>query len=560
MLSFRSFLRSALVFAVAVPFVGVAFAQTSKKLSRDLREAANDNVAVIIQYNHDPGDAEAQVIGKLAGQTGRKLGSIRALTATMSKKQLDALANDSGVSYVSLDRPLGARGGGLAGPGPLGLGLSSIATNAEYTAEPINAPAVWNMGIFGTNVSVAVIDSGITSLPDLNTNGPNTTLYYKGPSRIVYSQSFVPSAPNDATDHFGHGTHVAGLIAGNGSASSGKNNFRTFYGIAPNASLVNLRVLDNNGQGTDSAVIAAIEQAIALKNVYNIKIINLSLGRPVWESYTLDPLCLEVEKAWKAGIVVVAAAGNNGRDLALNAEGYGTIEAPGNDPYVITVGAVRTVGTATNADDAMASYSSKGPTFIDQVAKPDLVAPGNLVTSLLIKGSVLQATNPLFFTPLSFYQSKGNGANASTDYMPLSGTSMATGVASGAAALLLSAAPSLTPDGVKAFLMRDANHGVLPQTSSVTDLLSGTTYIAHNDLLTQGAGYLDINAAVLDAQQNASTVPAGYALSPTVVFDTDKRQWISGAGLHRNVGRRQHERRHGDVGRDCHVGSKCLHW
>ena len=153
--------------------------------------------------------------------------------------------------------------------------------------------------------------------------------------RIVYSQNFVPSK-RDAIDAYGHGTHVAGLIAGNGAQSTGKHDFRTFYGAAPNANIINLRVLDANGTGTDSAVIAAIEEAIALQSTYNIRIINLSLGRPIYESYALDPLCQAVEQAWKAGIVVVVAAGNDGRDLNLNPDGYGTINAPANDPYVIT--------------------------------------------------------------------------------------------------------------------------------------------------------------------------------------------------------------------------------
>jgi serine protease AprX len=113
-------------------------------------------------------------------------------------------------------------------------------------------------------------------------------------------------------------------------------------GIAPGANLLDLRVLDANGQGSDSAVIAAIETAIALKSKYNVRVINLSLGRPVYESYKLDPLCQAVEAAWKAGIVVVVAAGNDGRDNSFGNDGYGTISSPANDPYVITVGAMKT--------------------------------------------------------------------------------------------------------------------------------------------------------------------------------------------------------------------------
>ena len=119
----------------------------------------------------------------------------------------------------------------------------------------------------------------------------------------------------------------------------------TFRGIAPNVKMVSLKVLDSNGVGTESPVLHAIDTAISLKDTYNIRVINLSLGRAVSESYSLDPLCAAVESAWKAGIVVVVAAGNNGRDNAHSTQGYGTIAAPGNDPYVITVGAMKDMGT-----------------------------------------------------------------------------------------------------------------------------------------------------------------------------------------------------------------------
>src|SRR4029077_18151443 len=116
-------------------------------------------------------------------------------------------------------------------------------------------------------------------------------------SRIVYSQSFV-SDDGDTSDRYGHGTHVAGIVAGNGFASTGPSFFKTFLGIAPEARLINLRALDANGAGTDSSVIAAIDRAIALKKKYNIRVINLSLGRPAFEIYRLDPLCHAVEHAW----------------------------------------------------------------------------------------------------------------------------------------------------------------------------------------------------------------------------------------------------------------------
>jgi serine protease AprX len=221
---------------------------------------------------------------------------------------------------------------------------------------------MWQYGWDGTGVGVAVIDSGMTPKDDLMAGGGVT-------SRIVYSESFIGGS--DTTDTYGHGTHVAGIVGGNGRDSSGFS--RTFKGVAPNVNFINLRVLDQNGAGQESSVIAAIDRAIQLKDTYNIRIINLSLGHPVYESYTLDPLCQEVEAAWKAGIVVVVAAGNYGRDNSHGTKGYGTIASPGNDPFVITVGATKTNGSPSRLDDSIASYSSKGPTAVDHIVKPDLV-------------------------------------------------------------------------------------------------------------------------------------------------------------------------------------------
>jgi serine protease AprX len=193
----------------------------------------------------------------------------------------------------------------------------------------VGGDAAQSYGWDGTGVSVAVIDSGISDHPDLH--DPVT-----GVSHVVYSESFVPGL--DASDQYGHGTHVAEIVAGNGQSSggngkNGKGSSPTaIFGVAPGANLVNLRVLDANGSGTDAQVIAAIQRAIALKNTYNIRVINLSLGRNVFESYTQDPLWQAVEVAWQAGLVVVVAAGNNGRNNSLHTNGYRMIGAPGNDP------------------------------------------------------------------------------------------------------------------------------------------------------------------------------------------------------------------------------------
>src|SRR5206468_6726728 len=196
------------------------------------------------------------------------------------------------------------------------------------------------------------------------------------------------------------------------------------------------------------------------------------------------------EAAWNAGIVVVVAAGNNGRDDTLHTSGYGMINAPGNDPYVITVGAMKTMETPSRSDDTIASYSSKGPTLVDHVVKPDLVAPGNQVISLLAPNSTLALNYPKTLVSNSLYETIG-ASGKSGDYFVLSGTSMATPVVSGAAALLIQQHPSLTPDQVKARLMKTATKNVNLYSVGI-DSQSLQQYNSQSDIFTVGAGYLNI--------------------------------------------------------------------
>src|SRR5216684_3436196 len=309
----------------------------SSRLSRDLQALPSDaSVSVVVQYYNPPTAIDLYAAKGAGAGNGKDLGLVKAYRWTLSRGQLSSLiSKDSNVKYISLDRSL---------------------QGAMNNAVPaVGADIAHSMGYDGTGVGVAVIDSGVNNVFDLTqASGSSKT------SRIVYSQNFDPSA-NTTNDLYGHGTHVAGIIAGNGGSSSCGNCDVTFRGIAPNANIINLRALDQNGSATDSTVIAAIQQAIALKATYNIRVINLSLGRGVFESYTTDPLTQAVEQAWNAGIVVVTAAGNYGRDNSSGNLGYGTITSPANDPYVITVGAMKTMDTATRADDLIASYSSKGP-------------------------------------------------------------------------------------------------------------------------------------------------------------------------------------------------------
>jgi serine protease AprX len=452
------------------------------KFSRDLQQraaGANGMVTVIVQYRQMPNSSSFRTMQMGGAAIKSRLHTIRAVTMRVPVSMLAVLAKDPNVAYITPDRP-----------------VSLTSANEDYTTAVEADVAAAQFAQDGTGVGVAIIDSGVADHADLHDSS--------GASRVVYSQSFV-AGDTTTPDKYGHGTHVAGLIGGTGASSGTGNGYHARYaGVAPNVNIINLRVLDQNGSGTDSQVIAAIQQAIALQSTYNIRVINMSLGRPVFESYTLDPVCQAVESAWQAGIVVVVAAGNRGRDNSMGTHGFATIGAPANDPAVITVGATRTMNTATRVDDAIASYSSKGPTLIDHLVKPDLVAPGNRLVSLRAAGSTLDKNYSQFeVAPVS----------GTAKYFRLSGTSMATPLVSGAVALMLQQDPSLTPDQVKARLMKTAWKGFNQYASSVDDL--GNAYSNQYDIFTYGAGYLDIDAAL-----NNTDLATGVALSPTAVYNS----------------------------------------
>lgn len=447
-------------------------------------------VDVIIQFAKN---SEAHHFAAITGQGGQLQRSLKHINSGVFRipaSMLPWLENDPDVLYVSPDRP----------------------TQPAYENE---IPAVMadvarrQYGFDGTGVGVAVIDSGVYNHDDLQT--PN------GASRIVYAESFVAgdSNPNDA---FGHGTHVAGIVGGNGfDSQNGSGYSQQFVGLAPNVNIINLRVLDGNGVGSDSQVIAAIDHAIELQSTYNIRVINLSVGRPILESYTQDPLCQAVEAAWQAGIVVVVAAGNDGRDNSMGTNGYGTIGSPANDPSVITVGATKTMGTATRWDDQIASYSSKGPTLLDHVVKPDLVAPGNQLVSLLSPGSNLATSYPTLNMVPSPVCNSGSCITGNAQYLELSGTSMATPVVAGAAALMIQQDPTLTPDTVKARMMKTAWKGY-PSNSYYYDS-TGAEYVAQSDIFTVGAGYLDVDRAL-----GSTDVANGSAASVVAHFNPNLGQ------------------------------------
>jgi serine protease AprX len=334
------------------------------------------------------------------------------------------------------------------------------------TAITVGARAVQeSLGFTGAGVGVAVIDSGITAWHDDLTNN-TSKIYPYGNQRVSKFVDFVNGRTTPYDDN-GHGSHVAGIIAGNGYDSKGEKS-----GIAPGASLVSLKVLDKNGQGTISSIIAALNWVAVNAKTYNIRVVNLSVGAAVRESYLTDPLTLAAKALTNKGITVVAAAGNLGKDKHGRKQ-YGAITAPGNAPWVLTVGASSTEGTLTRYDDKLADYSSSGPTAIDFLAKPDLVAPGTGTVSLAVPGSTFYLTKTLNLLAGSL--PLGLGVKP---YLALSGTSMAAPVVSGTVALMLQANPNLTPNLIKAILQYTSQR-----------------YYGYN-MLQQGAGFLNSYGAV----------------------------------------------------------------
>src|SRR2546428_6390235 len=339
---------------------------------------------VIVQ----PLDASVDLLIQWAGGTlGRPLPRCNGGVANVPNTPLATLAGNALVQKVALDRKT--------------IGLN------ERTGVTVGATAVRNaLGYDGSGVGVAIIDSGITQWHDDLTD-PGVI----GSQRVAQFVDFV-NGQTVPYDDYGHGTHVAGIVAGNGFDSSGAR-----AGIAPGARLVVLKALDSSGTGRVSDVIAALDYVVNHKVQCNIRVGNLSVATAVYESDTSDLLAQATRQAVEHGIVVVAAAGNRGRSSGHPQ--YGGITAPGNAPWVVTVGASSHMGTTDRADDVMAAFSSRGATRIDYAAKPDLVAPGVGIESLSDPGSTL-------YSNYSAYLLGGTVPTSYPPYLSLSGTSMAS--------------------------------------------------------------------------------------------------------------------------------------
>ena len=375
---------------------------------------------------------DVRVITAAGGIPGRPVGRGRA--AEVDNQALLRLAADQRVARVIHDRPAFAT-----------LERTGTAIGLDVARAALERGAVrrGQADLTGEGIGVAIIDSGMTAWHD------DLHLEDGGEERVAHFRDFTrPSHPrvwssDAASDDFGHGTHVAGIVAGSGYDSHGRRR-----GIAPGAHLVGLKVLDAAGVGYISDVIAAIDYAIAIRRRFNIRIITISVGAGVFESYATDPLAQAARRAVDAGIVVVASAGNFGVD-ADDRPRFGGITAPGNAPWVITVGGASHNGTDARSDDSVARFSSRGPTRVDRAMKPDLVAYGVGIESLSDRASTLYGLYP-------DYLLDGTRPVGYRPYLSLTGTSMAAPVVAGAVALMLEANPTLTPNAVKAILQYTA--------------------------------------------------------------------------------------------------------
>ena len=374
-------------------------------------------VTVIVQMQRGTGrSAGRRLVKQAGGRIAGELPIINGFAVSMKAGDAEALKRRNGIRGVSLNAHVKPKT------------LVNFDPNKMYTAynQSARSSNLWGNAT-GKGVGVAVIDTGIAGqMPGFRTSQTNAA------SRVVASVVTNPYAKT-AIDTYGHGTHVAGILAGNDGYRSSKDPlFGKYAGAAPNANLISIKASDDRGNATVLDVIYGLQFAVDFKSTYNIRVVNLSLQSTDPQSYKTDPLDAAVEAAWFSGLVVVAAAGNSGTDS--DAVSY----APGTDPYVITVGAVDDSGTKDTKDDRIAPWSSRGVTQ-DGFAKPDLYAPGARIVSQLAPGSAFASMCPACIV---------NG-----EYIRAGGTSMSTPIVSGIVAAILEKRPAWTPNQVKGALL-----------------------------------------------------------------------------------------------------------
>ncbi len=428
------------------------------KISSDMRElmksvGPNGRVKAIIQVNDVHNSEISSLLKRRGVLISDSMAQIGAIKVDLPAKAIEELAKRNSVNHISPDVKLESFGHVTAT-----TGTDLIRTQQNNTGVLGTGLAASTTTFDGTGIGIAVLDSGLdTGHRAFTKNGVG------GAGRIVFSKDFT--GENIVLDNYGHGSHVT-------SSAAGMSNSGNYDGVARGASIINLRVLNSQGTGSTSALLSALNWILSPadpalpvsssnplnKNKYNIRIVNMSLGAPAIDSYKNDPVCRASRALVDAGIVVVAAAGNNGKD-AIGNKLYGQIHSPGDEPSVITVGAVNTLGTNARNDDGIATYSSRGPSrghwtdangvkHYDNLLKPDLSAPGNKLIYAEADGNLLVTQHPELDAGVSPAENK--------KMMYLSGTSMATPVVAGTAAILLQANPKLTPNMIKMILMYTA--------------------------------------------------------------------------------------------------------
>ena len=415
------------------------------------------DVSVIVQELPGSGDGPEKAVAALGGSVVRSLDVIDGFEATLAGDRLGVLRAVAGVKEVTENASVTLTSTEVDDQAGLAGSLKRI------THEMTGAADMWDAGYTGAGVDVALIDSGVVPVPGLVSGnkvvvGPDLSF-----EAFACSASSCQKSPVNGLDTYGHGTHLAGIIAGkDGSGTVTSQSSGEFNGVAPDARIVSIKVADAQGRTDVSQAISAIDWVIKnrKKNGLNIRVLNMSFGTDGVQEYQLDPLAYAAEQAWHKGIVVVVAAGNSGY-------GSAKLNNPAYDPYLIAVGGSDGKGTATTEDDVVASWSATG----DGTRNPDVVAPGQSVVSLRVPNSQLDAAYP--------------GARTGERFFRGTGTSQAAAVVSGASALLLQQRPNLTPDQVKALLTGTARD--LPAT----------------DAIAQGEGLIDLAAAKVAPTPNA---------------------------------------------------------
>ena len=380
-------------------------------------------ISVIVRESRTSTDVPERAVRAVGGDVGRHIGIIGGFVATVPVDAVPALRGVAGVLSITPDASIELL------HATDGYNPAEDAGSMFSTAKAVKAGDMWSDGITGRGVDVALIDSGVVPVEGLDgsdkvVNGPDLSFESQAES-LRY------------LDTFGHGTHMAGIIAGKDAGAvpvGNSSDHHSFLGVAPHARIVSVKVANALGAADVSQVIAAIDWVVQHKNDagMNIRVLNLSFGTDGVQDYMLDPLTYAAEVAWHQGIVVVVAAGNAGF-------GNAKLNNPAYDPYVIAVGASDTKGTFDTSDDVTPDWTSRG----DGTRNPDLVAPGKSVVSLR--------------SPNSYSDQEHPTGRVGTRFFRGSGTSQAAAAVSGAAALILQQHPSATPDQVKKLLMETAS-------------------------------------------------------------------------------------------------------